>query len=123
MCAQTNNFDYQRWAENFQIPPMQTLEDVLVMALKGADPYQIELLLKKRGDYRPHQEFGINLSIPWSAGTKEDPNYHVHTGSVYTTTKARANRPDDAPHSPPPTFVMDASHSQVTLTVAHPHSE
>ena len=36
---------------------------------------------------RPHQEFGINLSIPWSAGSKEDPNYHVHTGSVYTTTR------------------------------------
>ena len=84
---QTNNFDYKRWAENFQIPPMQSLEDVLVMALKGADPYQIEMLLKKRGDYRPHQDFGINLSIPWSAGTKEDPNYHVHTGSVYTTTQ------------------------------------
>ena len=48
----TNNFDYQRWAENFTIPPMQSLEDVLLMALKGADPYQIELLLKKRGDYR-----------------------------------------------------------------------
>jgi len=83
----TNNFDYQRWAENFVIPPMQSLEDVLLMALKGADPYQIEMLLKKRGDYRPHAEFGINLSIPWSAGTKEDPNYHVHSGSVYTTTQ------------------------------------
>jgi hypothetical protein len=34
----TNNFDYQRWAENFVIPPMQTLEDVLLMAFKGADP-------------------------------------------------------------------------------------
>ena len=83
----TNNFDYKRWAENFVIPPMQTLEDVLMMALKGADPYQIELLLKKRGDYRPHQDFGINLSIPWTAGSKEDPNYHVHSGSVYTTTQ------------------------------------
>jgi len=83
----TNNFDYQRWAESFVIPPMQTLEDVLVMALKGADPYQIEMLLKKRGDYRPHQEFGINLSIPWSAGSKENPSYHVHTGSMYTTTQ------------------------------------
>ena len=84
----TNNFDYKRWAENFVIPPMQSLEDVLLMALKGADPYQIEMLLKKRGDYRPHQEFGINLSIPWNAGTKEDPNYHVHSGSMYTTTQA-----------------------------------
>ncbi len=83
----TNNFDYKRWAENFVIPPMQSLEDVLLMALKGADPYQIEMLLKKRGDYRPHAEFGINLSIPWSAGSKEDPNYHVHSGSVYTTTQ------------------------------------
>ena len=79
----TNNFDYKRWAENFNIPPMQSLEDVLVMALKGADPYQIEMLLKKRGDYRPHAEFGINLSIPWSAGSKEDPNYHVHAGACH----------------------------------------
>jgi hypothetical protein len=83
----TNNFDYKRWAENFQIPPMQTLEDVLLMALKGADPYQLEILLKKRGDYRPHAEFGINLSIPWTAGTKEAPSYHVHGGSMYTTTQ------------------------------------
>ena len=66
----TNNFDYKRWAEAFVIPPMQSLEDVLLMALKGADPYQIEVLLKRRGDYRPHQDFGVNLSIPWSAGGK-----------------------------------------------------
>ena len=88
----TNNFDYKRWAENFTIPPMQSLEDVLLMALKGADPYQIELLLKKRGDYRPHAEFGINLSIPWNAGTKEAPSYHVHSGSVYTTTQGLEDR-------------------------------
>ena len=56
---------------------LAALEDVLLMALKGADPYQIEMLLKKRGDYRPHAEFGVNLSIPWSAGSREDPNYHV----------------------------------------------
>lgn len=83
----TNNFDYQRWAESFVIPPMQSLEDVLLMAFKGADPYQIELLLKRRGDYRPHQDFGINLSIPWNAGGKEDPSFHVHSGSAYTTTQ------------------------------------
>jgi len=64
----------------------------LVMALKGADPYQIEILLKKRGDYRPHAEFGINLSIPWNAGTKEAPSYHVHTGSMYTTTQGLEDR-------------------------------
>ena len=33
------------------------------------------------GDYRPHAEFGINLSIPWSAGSREDPSYHVHAGA------------------------------------------
>ena len=88
----TNNFDYKRWAESFTIPPMQSLEDVLMMALKGADPYQIEMLLKKRGDYRPHQDFGVNLSIPWSAGSKEDPSYHVHAGSAYTTTEGIADK-------------------------------
>jgi len=83
----TNNFDYKRWADSFVIPPMQTLEDVLMMALKGADPYQLEILMRKRGDYRPHQEFGINLSIPWSAGSKDDPSFGVQNGSVYTTTQ------------------------------------
>uniref|UniRef100_A0A7S0L601 J domain-containing protein n=1 Tax=Coccolithus braarudii TaxID=221442 RepID=A0A7S0L601_9EUKA len=83
----TNNFDYKRWAESFVIPPMQSLEDVLLLALKGADPYQIEILLKRRGDYRPHQDFGVNLSIPWNAGSREDPSYHVHAGAAHTTTE------------------------------------
>ena len=59
----TNNFDYKRWKESFTIPPMQSLDEVLLMALGGADPDQIELLLTKRGEYRPHKEFGINLSM------------------------------------------------------------
>tara|TARA_B100000524_G_scaffold334520_2_gene223139 strand:+ start:167 stop:1144 length:978 start_codon:yes stop_codon:yes gene_type:complete len=88
----TNNFDYDRWAESFVIPPMQSLEDVLILALKGADPYQVELLLKRRGDYRPHQEFGVNLSIPWSAGTKDDPSWDVRTGSVYSKTRELEDR-------------------------------
>jgi hypothetical protein len=50
------------------------------------------LLLKRRGDDRPRQEFGINLSIPWNAGTKEAPSYHVHSGSVYTTTQGIEDR-------------------------------
>ena len=48
---------------------------------------QLEILMRKRGDYRPHAEFGINLSIPWNAGSKEAPTYDVRTGSVYTTTE------------------------------------
>ena len=45
------------------------------MALKGADPYQIEMLLKKRGDYRPHAEFGINLSVPPPPATSCNDHY------------------------------------------------
>lgn len=83
----TNNFDYKRWAEGFIVPPLQTLEEVLMMALKGEDPMKIEIMLQKRGEYRPHQEFGINLAVPWSAGTKSDPSYDVSAGSMYTTTQ------------------------------------
>jgi len=50
------------------------------------------MLLKKRGDYRPHQDFGVNLSIPWNAGSREDPSYHVHTGSAYHTTRGLEDR-------------------------------
>jgi len=84
----TNNFDYERWAQAFTVPPLQTLEEVLMMALKGEDPMKIEIMMQKRGEYRPHQEFGINLAVPWSAGTKSDPSYDVSAGSVYTTTRA-----------------------------------
>eukprot|EP00964_Phaeocystis_antarctica_P109266 scaffold73750_cov63-Phaeocystis_antarctica.AAC.1 len=70
----TNNFDYERWAQAFTVPPLQTLEEVLMLALKGEDPMKIEIMMQKRGEYRPHQEFGINLAVPWSAGTKSDPN-------------------------------------------------
>ena len=31
----TNNFDYERWAQAFTVPPLQTLEEVLMLALKG----------------------------------------------------------------------------------------
>ena len=43
-----------------------------MLALKGEDPMKIEIMMQKRGEYRPHQEFGINLAVPWSAGTKSD---------------------------------------------------
>lgn len=83
---------------------MQSLEDVLQKAFEGADPMEIEQMLRARGDYRPHpvrfplmmrpnleasrtvltagwllclQEFGKNLSIPWSAGTRETPKFDV----------------------------------------------
>ena len=64
----TNNFDYKRWQQSFTIPPMQSLDEVLLLALSGADPYDVEQLLRKRGEYRPHRDFGVNLSIPWNAG-------------------------------------------------------
>lgn len=88
----TNNFDYERWAQAFTVPPLQTLEEVLMLALKGEDPMKIEIMMQKRGEYRPHQEFGINLAVPWSAGTKSDPSYDVSSGSAYTTTRALDDR-------------------------------
>ena len=42
---------------------MQTLEDVLLLAMKGADPFVIDAMLRKRGDYRPHQQFGVDLAV------------------------------------------------------------
>lgn len=83
----TANFDFERWARNFTIPPMQSLEDVLLLALRGADPDEIEAMLRKRGDFRPHAEFGINLSIPWSAGGREDPSWEMPDQSEFNTTR------------------------------------
>ena len=83
----TNNFDYKAWKASFTVPPMQSLDEVLMLALGGADPDKVEQLLKKRGEYRPHRDFGVNLSIPWNAGFADDPTYDVASGSAYTTTK------------------------------------
>ena len=83
----TTNFDFKKWKEAFTIPPMQSLDEVLLLALSGADPDQVEQLLRRRGEYRPHRDFGVNLSIPWNAGYADDPSYGVASGSVYTTTQ------------------------------------
>jgi hypothetical protein len=96
---------------------MQTLEDVLLLAMKGEDPFVIDAMLRKRGDYRPHQQFGVDLAVraprclrsvwlvamrvgcasncvflnllqvPWSAGTQETPSWEV-VGAQHTTTRA-----------------------------------
>ena len=52
----------------------------------------VEALLRKRGDYRPHQDFGVNLSIPWNAGSKEEPSWDVGVGSAYHNTRALEDR-------------------------------
>jgi tetratricopeptide (TPR) repeat protein len=83
----TANFDYERWSQNFTIPPLQSLEDVLLLALRGADPDEIEAMLRRRGDYRPHREFGINLAIPWGAGEREEPSWEVSDHSEFNTTR------------------------------------
>ena len=82
----TSNFDYRRWAESYEIPPMQTLDDVLKMALGGKDPFEIEAVLRARGDYRPNAQFGVDVHVPWSAGTKHDPSFDVPAGSGYSRT-------------------------------------
>ena len=50
---------------------MQTLEDVLLLAMKGEDPFVIDAMLRKRGDYRPHQQFGVDLAARAPAGACE----------------------------------------------------
>ncbi len=91
---------------------MQTLEDVLLLAMKGEDPFKIDALLRKRGDYRPHAAFGVDLAVcvwsvvlhsysvfrrvfdapishqvPWTAGTQEEPSWEV-AGAAHATTRA-----------------------------------
>lgn len=56
-------------------------------SLLPQDPHKVEMLLRMRGEYRPHADFGVNLSIPWQLGTQEDPSWEVASGSVYSTTR------------------------------------
>ena len=65
---------------------MQTLDDVLKMALGGKDPFEIEAVLRARGDYRPNAQFGVDVHVPWSAGAKHDPSFDVPVGSGYSRT-------------------------------------
>jgi hypothetical protein len=51
---------------------MQTLEDVLRLAIQGEDPVVVDALLRKRGDYRPHAQFGVNLAVRACAQALED---------------------------------------------------
>ena len=64
-----------------------------MLALRGAEPGRLEELLRRRGEYRPHAEFGINLSIPWTAGTQEDPSYDVAAGSAHCDTRPLGSAP------------------------------
>ena len=84
----TNNFDYARWAKTYTIPAMQTLDDVLKMALSGRDPFEIEAMLRARGDYRPHGNFGVDVHVPWAAGERPDPTLFDQGQSAYRTTQA-----------------------------------
>lgn len=83
----TTNFDYARWRRTYAIPPLQSLEDVLAMALSGCDPMEIEATLRARGEFRPHAAFGVDVHVPWCAGGRAEASYDVHE-SAYTTTRA-----------------------------------
>ena len=82
----TNNFDYQRWARSYEIPPMQTLEDVLKMAPSGRDPFEIEPCPARR--LPPERAICADVNVLWSAGERYDPTFDVETGSGYRTTRA-----------------------------------
>ena len=83
----TANFDYERWRRTYEIPPLQSLEDVLKLALSGADPFEIDAMLRARGEYRPHVNFGVDVRVPWQAGEKPEASFHVRE-SEYSTTRA-----------------------------------
>ena len=55
-------FRLRRWSDSFVIPSLQTLQDVLALALRGEDPTVVDAMLRKRGDYRPHERFGVDLA-------------------------------------------------------------
>jgi len=102
----TANFDFHRWQQTFTIPPMQSLEDVLMLALSGADPDAVEAMLRKRGDYRPHRDFGVNLAVPWSAGAASEPAWDVPDGSAFNTSQRIGMRTEGPGAEPTPGAVV-----------------
>jgi tetratricopeptide (TPR) repeat protein len=91
----TVNFDYERWRRTYEIPPLQSLDDVLKLALSGADPFEIDAMLRARGEYRPHVNFGVDVRVPWQAGEKPEASFHVRE-SEYSTTRALGDGGSDA---------------------------
>ena len=83
----TANFDHERWRNAYEIPPLQSLEDVLTLALAGGDPFEIEAMLRARGEYRPHANFGIDVCVPWEAGERPEADFDGGP-SAYTKTRA-----------------------------------
>jgi len=69
----TQNFNQKLWMRQFRIPPMQSIEDVLKIALTpGADMDEVERMMQIRGEYRPHERFGIDYNVRWESGSKKD---------------------------------------------------
>lgn len=83
----TANFDHERWARTYEIPPLQRLEDVLALALSGMDPFEIEAMLRARGEYRPHVNFGVDVRVPWEAGERPEADFNCGA-SAYSKTRA-----------------------------------
>jgi len=83
----TANFDQKRWAASYSIPPLQRLDDVLALALSGADPFEIDAMLRARGEYRPHVNFGVDVHVPWEAGERPEATFDGGP-AAYTKTRA-----------------------------------
>ena len=69
--------------------------------MKGED---VENLLRARGEFRPHPEFGVNLHVPWSAGTQASQPlasgwvsyfslFSLHTGAPKAERQCRVRSP------------------------------
>ena len=48
----TANFDHERWRNAYEIPPLQSLEDVLTLALAGGDRVRVGALGRRGGGPR-----------------------------------------------------------------------
>jgi len=77
-CAHCRPPALRRWSESYVVPSMQTLEDVLLLAMKGADPFVVDAMLRKRGDYRPHQQFGVDLAVRGREGLRGHASGRVY---------------------------------------------
>ena len=68
----TVNFKPRKMVEDVFDSTDAKFIDVLQLALKGADPEEIERLMRARGEYRPHRNFGIDYNVRWESGEKPD---------------------------------------------------
>mmetsp|Transcript_44552 Transcript_44552/g.85221 ORF Transcript_44552/g.85221 Transcript_44552/m.85221 type:complete len:224 (+) Transcript_44552:30-701(+) len=64
------DFDFEEWNAAYQVP---SLEQILKLAVAGADSAEIEMLLRMRGQHRPPANFGMAPYPPFEASDPVAP--------------------------------------------------